>query len=386
MRTKGLSMMRLPLTQWSLLVTAILGLLAFPVLLAAAILLTFDRLGGTSFFLPAGLVMGSQLLPNSGGHPLLWQHLFWFFGHPEVYIVILPAMGMASDILSVFCRKPIFSYRMMVYSMSSIGVLSFIVWGHHMFTSGMSPFLGSVFTVTTLLIAVPSAVKTFNWLGTVWGARIRFTAAALFSIGFVSMFVSGGLSGIFLGTSANDIQLQDTYFVVAHFHLVMAVAPLFAAFAGIYFWFPKMFGRFMNEGLGKLHFWLTFVGAYCVFFPMHILGIGGQMRRIYDPTTYDFLKPQQGLNVFISISAFILFSAQFIFLINFLVSIFAGKKVTGNNPWEANGLEWTVPCPTGHGNFGEELPTVYRWPFDYSVPGEAHDFIPQDVAPATLKR
>src|SRR6266550_1083373 len=340
MRTRGMSMMRLPLTQWSLLITAILGLLAFPVLLAAAILLVFDRTGGTSFFVPAGIIMNQMPLDHSGGHPLLWQHLFWFFGHPEVYIVILPAMGMASDILSTFCRKPIFSYRMMVYSMSAIAVLSFIVWGHHMFVSGMNPFLGSVFTLTTLLIAVPSAIKTFNWLGTVWGARIRFTAAGLFAIGFVSMFVSGGLSGIFLGTSAADIQLQDTAFVVAHFHLVMAVAPLFAAFGGLYFWFPKMFGRFMNETLGKIHFWLTFIGVYCVFFPMHILGIGGQMRRIYDPTQYVFLRPQQSVNVFISVSAFILASAQLIFLYNFFVSIFAGKRVMERNPWHANGVEW----------------------------------------------
>jgi cytochrome c oxidase subunit I len=377
MRTRGLSMMRLPLTQWSLLVTAILGLLAFPVLLAAGILLTFDRIGGTSFFVPAGIIMNQMPLDHSGGHPLLWQHLFWFFGHPEVYIVILPAMGMASDILSTFCRKPIFSYRMMVYSMVAISVLSFVVWGHHMFVSGMNPFLGSVFTLTTLLIAVPSAVKTFNWLGTVWGARIRFTAAGLFAIGFVSMFVSGGLSGLFLGTSAADIQLQDTYFVVAHFHLVMAIAPLFAAFAGLYFWFPKMFGRMMNETLGKIHFWFTFVGAYCVFFPMHILGVGGQMRRIYDPTQYAFLQPQQPLNVFISVSAFVLGAAQLVFIANFFISIFAGRRVTERNPWHANTLEWTAPSPPGHGNFGDELPEVYRWPFDYGVPGEAEDFIPQ---------
>src|SRR5262245_56069008 len=386
MRTRGMSMMRLPLTQWSLLVTSILGLLAFPVLLGAGILLTFDRIGGTSFFVPAGIIMNDKALDHSGGHPLLWQHLFWFFGHPEVYIVILPGMGMASDILSTCCRKPIFSYRMIVYSMVAIAVLSFIVWGHHMFVSGMNPFLGSVFTLTTLLIAVPSAVKTFNWLGTMWGARIRFTAAGLFAIGFVSMFVSGGLSGLFLGTSAADIQLQDTYFVVAHFHLVMAIAPLFAAFGGLYFWFPKMFGRFMNETLGKLHFWLTFIGAYCVFFPMHILGIGGQMRRIYDPTQYSFLVPQQPVNVFISYAAFITFAAQFIFLINFLGSIFAGRKVTENNPWQANTLEWTVPSPTGHGNRAGELPTVYRWPFDYSVPGAKEDFIPQDVAPVAVQK
>jgi cytochrome c oxidase subunit I len=386
MRTKGMSMMRLPLTQWSLLITAILGLLAFPVLLAAGILLIFDRTGGTSFFVPAGLIANSKLVPHSGGHPLLWQHLFWFFGHPEVYIVILPAMGMASDILSTFCRKPIFSYRMMVYSMAAIAILSFIVWGHHMFVSGMSPFLGSVFTLTTLLIAVPSAVKTFNWLGTVWGARIRFTAAGLFAIGFVSLFVSGGLSGIFLGTSAADIQLQDTYFVVAHFHLVMAIAPLFAAFAGLYFWFPKMFGRFMNETLGKIHFWISFIGVYCIFFPMHIQGVGGQMRRLYDPTKYDFLVSQQPINVFISIAAFITFATQFIFLINFFGSIFAGRKVTENNPWQANTLEWTTPSPTGHGNWAGDLPTVYRWPFDYSVPGAKEDFVPQDVAPVAAQK
>src|SRR5215831_16327002 len=386
MRTRGLSMMRLPLTQWSLLITSVLGLLAFPVLLGAGLLLMFDRVGGTSFFTPAGVIMNGMPIDHSGGHPLLWQHLFWFFGHPEVYIVVLPAMGMASDILSTFSRKPIFSYRMMVYSMAAIAILSFVVWGHHMFVSGMSPFLGSVFTITTLLIAVPSAVKTFNWLGTVWGARIRFTAAGLFAIGFVSMFVSGGLSGPFLGTSAVDIQLQDTYFVVAHFHLVMAIAPLFAAFAGLYFWFPKMFGRFMNETLGKIHFWISFIGAYCIFFPMHITGIAGHLRRIYDPTHYDFLKPIQQMNVFISISAFILFSGQLLFLVNFYVSIFAGKKVTEKNPWHANTLEWTVPSPTGHGNFGEELPTVYRWPFDYSVPGASQDFIPQDVSPAVVSK
>src|SRR5689334_24941033 len=380
MRTRGLSMMRLPLTQWSLLITAVLGLLAFPVLLAAAILLTFDRVGGTSFFIPGGIILNNQLVEHTGGHPLLWQHLFWFFGHPEVYIVVLPAMGIASDILSTFARKPIFSYRMMVYSMSAIAILSFIVWGHRMFVSGMSPFLGSVFTMTTLLIAVPSAVKTFNWLGTLWGARIRFTSPALFAIGFVSLFVSGGLSGIFLGTSAADIQLQDTYFVVAHFHLVMAIAPLFAAFAGVYFWFPKMFGRFMSETAGKIHFWLSFVGVYCVFFPMHIIGIGGQMRRIYDPTQYVFLQSQQPVNVFITISAFVLASAQILFLVNFFVSIWAGKRATENNPWHATTLEWETPCPTGHGNFGPELPEVHRWAFDYSVPGATEDFVPQTVS------
>ena len=326
MRTKGMSMMRLPLTQWALFITSILGILAFPVLLAAGILLSFDRLGGTSFFVPGGLVMGQVAVEHSGGSPLLWQHLFWFFGHPEVYIVLLPAMGIASDMLSIFSRKPIFSYRMMVYAMSAIAFLSFIVWGHHMFLSGMSPVMGSVFTLTTLLIAIPSAVKTFNWLGTLWGARIQFKVPMLFALGFVSLFISGGLTGIFLGTSAVDIAMHDTYFVVGHFHFVMAVAPLFAGFAGIYFWYPKMFGRMMNQTLGKVHFWISFIGVYCVFFPMHTLGIVGHLRRIYDPLQYDFLAPIAGMNQFISISAFILGTTQLLFIVNFLMSMWIGKK------------------------------------------------------------
>ena len=376
MRTKGMSMMRLPLTQWSLLITATLGVLAFPVLLAAGILLMFDRMGGTSFFVPGGLIMGQQVLEHTGGHPLLWQHLFWFFGHPEVYIVVLPAMGIASDILSTFCRKPIFGYRMMVYSMSAIAFLSFIVWGHHMFLSGMSPVMGSLFTLTTLLIAIPSAVKTFNWLGTMWGARIRFTSPMLFSLAFVSMFVSGGLSGIFLGTSASDIAMHDTYFVVGHFHLGMAVAPLFAGFAGLYFWFPKMFGRMMNETLAKVHFWLSFVGAYVVFHSMHSLGVMGHLRRIYDPSQYEFLQPVVGMNIVVTIAAFILGAAQLIFLFNFFTSVWWGKKAS-INPWNATTLEWELPSPPGHGNFGPELPTVQRWPFDYSVPGAEKDYIMQ---------
>ena len=384
MRTKGLSMMRLPLTQWALFITAVLALLAFPVLLAAGILLFFDRTGGTSFFVPGGLVMGGQLVEHSGGHPLLWQHLFWFFGHPEVYIVILPAMGIASDVISTFSRKPIFSYRTMVYSMVSIAVLSFVVWGHHMFVSGMSPLLGSVFTLTTLLIAVPSAIKTFNWIGTIWGARIRFTSAMLFALGFVSMFITGGLGGIFLGTSAADIQLHDTYFVVGHFHLVMAIAPLFAGFAGIYYWFPKFFGRMMSETLGKIHFGMSFVGVYCVFFPMHILGVVGHMRRIYDPLQYTFLQPIAPINVFISVAAFILGGAQLIFLFNFIASLFWGRKAS-SNPWHANTLEWATPSPPAHSNFGAELPTVYRWPYDYSMPGEKEDYTPQTVTPVPTR-
>jgi cytochrome c oxidase subunit 1 len=380
MRTKGMSMMRLPLTQWSLLITAILGVLAFPVLLAAGILLMFDRMGGTSFFVPGGLMMGQQVLEHTGGHPLLWQHLFWFFGHPEVYIVVLPAMGIASDILSTFCRKPIFGYRVMVYSMSSIAFLSFIVWGHHMFLSGMSPVMGSLFTLTTLLIAIPSAVKTFNWLGTMWGARIRFSSPMLFALAFVSMFVSGGLSGIFLGTSASDIAMHDTYFVVGHFHLVMAVAPLFAGFAGLYFWFPKMFGRMMNETLAKAHFWISFVGAYVVFHSMHSLGVMGHLRRIYDPLQYEFLQPVQGMNIVVTIAAFTLGAAQLIFLFNFFTSVWWGKKAS-INPWNATTLEWELPSPPGHGNFGPELPIVQRWPFDYSVPGAEKDYIMQTEAP-----
>jgi cytochrome c oxidase subunit 1 len=376
MRTKGMSMMRLPLTQWALFITAILGTLAFPVLLAAGILLTFDRLGGTSFFVPQNLIFGGQVIDYSGGHPLLWQHLFWFFGHPEVYIVLLPAMGIASDILSTFARKPIFSYRMMVYSMSAIAFLSFMVWGHHMFLSGMSPFLGSLFTLTTLLIAIPSAVKTFNWLGTLWGARIQFAAPMLFAIGFISVFVSGGLSGIFLGTSASDIVLHDTYFVVAHFHLVMAIAPLFAAFAGIYFWFPKMFGRMMNEPLGKIHFWLSFIGVNCVFFPMHSLGVVGHLRRIFNPAEYAFLEPILGMNQFISVAAICLGTAQLLFIFNFIFSIWKGPKAPAN-PWNATTLEWTLPSPPGHGNFGDELPVVNRWAFDYGLPGASEDFVMQ---------
>ena len=377
MRTRGMSMMRLPLTQWSIFITAVLGVLAFPVLLAAGILLLSDRMGGTSFFIPGGIVLNEQLIEHTGGHPLLWQHLFWFFGHPEVYIVILPAMGIASDILANFSRKPIFSYRMMVYALSAIAFLSFIVWGHHMFLSGMSPVMGSLFTLTTLLIAVPSAIKTFNWLGTLWGARIRFTTPMLFALGFVSTFVSGGLSGIFLGTSAADIAMHDTYFVVGHFHLVMAVAPLFAGFAGIYYWFPKMFGRMMNNTLGKIHFWISFVGVNCIFHTMHSLGIMGHLRRIYDPLQYEFLQPVAGMNTFVSVAAFITGAAQLLFLANFLSSIWIGKKA-GNNPWQATTLEWTVPSPPGHGNFPAELPTVHRWAFDYSVPDADEDFVMQD--------
>ncbi|MGE0453882.1 MAG: cbb3-type cytochrome c oxidase subunit I [Vicinamibacteria bacterium] len=385
LRTKGLSLMRMPLTLWSMFLVAILGLLSFPALTAGALLLLFDRHFGTSFYLPGGIVLSGQALPNQGGSPILWQHLFWFLGHPEVYILMLPALGFTSDIMATFCRKPIFGYKAMVGAMLGISGLSFVVWGHHMFVSGMSPYLGMAFAVMTMLIAVPSAVKVFNWLATLWRSRITFATPMLWALGVVSLFISGGLSGIWLGQSAVDIPLHDTYFVVAHFHLIMAGAALFGVFGATSFWFPKMFGRMMNETLGKLHFWLTFVAYYCTFFPMHYSGIAGHIRRVYDPYQYEFLKSMQGLNQFITISAFVLGSAQLVFFVNFFWSAFKGRRA-GSNPWNANGLEWTAPSPPPHGNWPGEIPEVHRWPFDYSVPGAAADFVMQtDPAPVGQK-
>jgi len=389
LRTKGLSMMRLPMTIWALFCVGVLGLLSFPALTAGAIMLLFDRHFGTSFFVPSGVVLADKLSPHQGGSPLLWQHLFWFLGHPEVYILMLPAMGFTSDIVSVFSRKPLFSYRAMVYAVIAISTLSFLVWGHHMFVSGMSPYLGMAFAVFTLLIAVPSAIKVFNWLATLWRGKIHFTTAMLFALGVISLFISGGLSGIWLGQTTIDIQMHDTYFVVGHFHLIMAGAALFGVFAATYYWFPKMFGRLMNETLGKLHFWLTLITYYSTFFTMYYQGLGGMMRRIYDPTQYDFLKPLQPLNVHISISAFILGGAQLIFLFNLFWSIFKGKKAD-KNPWHANTLEWTAESPAPHGNWPGPLPVVYRGPYEYSVPdalaGQApEDHIPQHVPPTEVK-
>ena len=377
MRTKGMDLWKMPLTIWAFFLTAILGILSFPVLVAGVVLLIFDRSVGTSFYL-SDIVLGTEILPNEGGSPILWQHLFWFLGHPEVYIVIMPALGISSEIISVNSRKPIFGYHAMVYSLIGITTLSFIVWGHHMFVTGMNPLLGGVFMITTLIIAVPSAVKTFNYLATLWRGNIRFTPAMLFAIGLVSFFISGGLTGIFLGNAALDINLHDTYFVVAHFHLVMGSAAIFGMLAGVYHWFPKMFGRLMNEKLGYLHFWITFICAYLVFFPLHFLGLDGVPRRYYAFTEFEFMNKWLTVNVFVTWAAIIAALAQVAFLFNFFHSIFKGKKST-QNPWEANTLEWTTPVEHLHGNWPGEIPTVYRWPYDYSKPGAEHDFIPQTV-------
>ena len=369
MRAPGMTYFRLPLVIWSLFIVAILLLLAFPVVASALALILFDRMAGTSFFTTAG-----------GGEPLLWQHLFWFFAHPEVYILILPGMGMASEMLPVFARKPIFGYKSMVFAMIAIAFLSWIVWGHHMFQSGMNPALGLSFMTTTMLIAVPSAIKTFNWIGTLHRASIRFTVPMLNSLAFVSMFVIGGLSGIFMANAPVDIYIHDTYFIVAHIHYVVFGGSVFAIFGGIFHWFPKMFGRHMNSTLGKIHFWISFLAFNGVFFPMHILGVGGHMRRIANPMQYEFLQQMQPvsaqpINVFITISAFILGVAQFLLLINVFWSIFRGK-VAEQNPWQANTLEWHAPTPVPHGNFGT-IPQVYHGPYEYSVPGAEKDWTPQ---------
>ncbi|PYO87864.1 MAG: cytochrome c oxidase subunit I [Gemmatimonadetes bacterium] len=364
-RAPGMTWFRMPLSVWALFITAILGVLALPVLQGAAIMLLFDNVLGTHFFDPV-----------AGGQALLWQHLFWFFGHPEVYILILPAMGMVSDIIANGSRKPIFGYHSMVFAIIGIAFLGWIVWGHHMFMSGMNPTLGSTFMVSTLLIAVPSAIKVFNWLGTIWRGNIRFHVPMLNALGFVSMFTIGGLSGIFMAATPVDIPLHDTQFIVAHIHYVLFGGSLFALFAAITYWYPKMFGRMMSERIGKVHFWLTFIFYNMTFFPMHIIGMGGQMRRIYDPTIYTFLKPQQPLNVFISYSAFALFAVQILFAFNFLWSLKFGKKAP-QNPWDDNGMEWSLPNPAPHGNW-ERTPNVYRGPYEFSAPEAGDkDFLPQ---------
>jgi cytochrome c oxidase subunit 1 len=377
LRTKGMSMTRLPLTIWTFFVTAIIGVISFPVLLSAALLLIFDRSFGTSFFL-SDIYIAGEVLHYQGGSPVLFEHLFWFLGHPEVYIVILPAMGLVSEIMATNSRKPIFGYRAMIMSVLAIAFLSTIVWGHHMFLSGMNPFLGSVFTFTTLLIAIPSAVKAFNWITTLWKGNLQFNPAMLFSIGMVSTFITGGLTGIILGDSTLDINVHDTYFVIAHFHLVMGISALYGMFAGIYHWFPKMYGRMLNKNLGYIHFWVTAVCAYGVFFPMHFIGLAGLPRRYYTNTNFPLFDDLQNVNVLITTFALVGGAFQLVFLYNFFSSIFYGKKAV-QNPWRSTTLEWTTPVEHIHGNWPGEIPHVYRWPYDYSNPNHDIDFVPQNV-------
>jgi len=374
MRTKGMSMTRMPLTIWAVFFTAILGVLSFPVLLSGAILLLFDRNLGTSFYL-SDIVINGEVLPNEGGSAILYQHLFWFLGHPEVYIILLPAMGMVSEILSVNSRKPIFGYMAMLGSLFAIAILAFLVVAHHMFVTGLNPFLGSVFVLLTLLIAVPSAIKVFNWLTTLWRGNIRFTPGALFAIGFVSLFISGGLTGIFLGNSTIDIHLHDTMFVVAHFHIVMGVASFFGMFAGVYHWFPKMFGRYLNNTMAYIHFWVTMIGAYLIYWPMHYQGLAGVPRRYLDKSGWVNFNNFRDLDQMITIVTIVVFAAQLLFVFNFFYSIYKGRKVRSQNPWGANTLEWTTPINPGHGNWEGDIPEVHRWPYDYAKDGR--EFIPQ---------
>ncbi|MGB3869194.1 MAG: cbb3-type cytochrome c oxidase subunit I [Flavobacteriales bacterium] len=378
LRTKGMRMTRLPLTVWALLLTAIVGVLAFPVLVSAVLLLIMDRLMGTSFYLSEIHIAG-EALDNMGGSPILYQHLFWFLGHPEVYIVILPAFGISSEVISTMSRKPIFGYRAMIGSLMAISFLSFLVWGHHMFVTGMNPFLGSVFVFTTLLIAIPSAVKVFNYIATLWRGNIIFSPAMLFSIGMVSTFIAGGLTGIIVANSALDIQVHDTYFVVAHFHMVMGVSAIFAMMAGVYHWFPRMYGRMMNTKLGYIHFWVTLVSAYGVFIPMHYVGLAGGPRRYYDYTEFPMFQGHfVDLNVMITLFAILGGVVQIVFTYNFFHSIWRGQMAP-QNPWHSNTLEWTAPVEHLHGNWPGPLPTVYRWPYDYSKPGKLEDYVPQTV-------
>lgn len=374
MRTKGMSMTRMPLTIWALLFTAILGVLSFPVLLSGLVLLMFDRHLGTSFYL-SDIYIAGQALPNEGGSAILYQHLFWFLGHPEVYIIILPTMGLASEILAINSRKPIFGYMAMIASMMAIAVLAFLVWAHHMFVTGLNPFLGSVFVLLTLLIAIPSAIKVFNWITTIWRGNIRFTPAMLFAIGFVSIFISGGLTGIWLGNSTIDIHLHDTMFVIAHFHIVMGVSAFFGMFAGVYHWFPKMFGRYMNNTLGYIHFWVTLVSAYLIFWPMHYQGMAGMPRRYLDKSSWVSFSQFHSLDAMITVVTIIAFAVQLLFVFNYFYSMYKGRRVRSQNPWGATTLEWTTSIHPGHGNWEGEIPEVHRWAYDYGKDGR--DFIPQ---------
>jgi cytochrome c oxidase subunit 1 len=377
-RTRGMTLMRLPLTVWGIFTATVLALLAFPALFVGAVMMLFDRLLGTSFFMPSLVSMGEQL-KYGGGSPILFQHLFWFFGHPEVYIVALPAFGIVSDLISTHARKNIFGYRMMVWAIVAIGALSFIVWAHHMYVSGMNPYFGFFFATTTLIIAIPTAIKVYNWVLTLWRGDIHLNVPMLFALAFIVTFVNGGLTGLFLGNVVVDVPLSDTMFVVAHFHMVMGVAPILVILGAIYHWYPKMTGRMLDETLGKFHFWVTFLGAYAIFFPMHYIGLLGAPRRYHEMTGTSFIPHSaETLNAFISVAAFIVGFAQMVFLFNLVWSLFRGKE-SGPNPWRATTLEWQTPeTPPGHGNFGKELPVVYRWAYDYSVPGAARDFIPQN--------
>ncbi|HJT53338.1 MAG TPA: cbb3-type cytochrome c oxidase subunit I, partial [Candidatus Angelobacter sp.] len=379
-RAPGMKWLRMPLPCWTWFVTAILSLLAFSILLAALLLLMLDRHAGTNFFVPGGLMVSGRAITNhKGGSPLLWQHLFWFFGHPEVYIAILPGMGVTSHLLSVFSRKPVFGYKAMVAATIAIGAMGFMVWGHHMFVSGMNPYAGFAFSTLTTAIAVPSAIKVFNWLATIYGGKIRFSTPFLFSAGFVSLFITGGLTGPLLAQPSLDIYLHDTYFVVAHFHLIMAMAGLFAVFAATHFWFPKMFGRMMSERLGAIHFWITFLGAYAIFMPMHLLGAAGHPRRYSELTGVQYVSAMEPLQRFITIAAVVTIAGQVIFLVNLFWSMFKGRKASAN-PWECSTLEWTLPSPVPAQGFGQATPVVNHGPYEYSVPRMETDFLPQDAS------
>jgi cytochrome c oxidase subunit I len=377
-RTRGMTLMRMPLTVWGIFTATVMALLAFPALFVGCVMMLLDRLLGTSFFMPSIVQLGQQL-SYSGGSPILFQHLFWFFGHPEVYIVALPAFGIVSDLISTHARKNIFGYRMMVWAIVGIGALSFVVWAHHMYISGMDPYFGFFFATTTLIIAVPTAIKVYNWVLTLWRGNIHLTVPMLFALAFIVTFVNGGLTGLFLGNVVVDVPLSATLFVVAHFHMVMGVAPIFVVFGGIYHWYPKMTGRMLDERLGRIHFWITFLGAYAIFFPMHYLGLLGVPRRYYELGATAFIPPSAAsLNVFITVAALIVGAAQLVFLFNLVWSLSRGREA-GSNPWGATTLEWQTPqTPPGHGNWGRELPVVYRWAYDYSVPGAEWDFVPQN--------
>ncbi len=377
-RTRGMTLMRMPLTVWGIFTATVMALLAFPALFVACVMLLFDRLLGTSFFMPAVVDMG-ELRDSNGGSPILFQHLFWFFGHPEVYIVALPAFGIVSDLIATHARKNIFGYRMMVWAIVGIGALSFVVWAHHMYVSGMHPYFGFFFATTTLIIAIPTAIKVYNWVLTLWRADIHLTLPMLFALAFIVTFVNGGLTGLFLGNVVVDVPLSDTMFVVAHFHMVMGVAPILVIFGAIYHWYPKITGRMLDERLGQFHFWVTFLGAYLIFFPMHYLGLMGVPRRYNELGDMGLISQSaHQLNAFISVMAFIVGFAQLVFLFNLLWSIRHGREA-GGNPWRATTLEWQTPTtPPPHGNWGKDLPVVYRWAYDYSVPGAKQDFLPQN--------